>query len=70
MLYVAGLGLKDIPEKYSVTIASKESIKRCFHRYLKQRTHGFFNSINTRKIQSIEDYASTIEIRNIHIIKT
>ena len=43
-----------------------------FFGYLKQRTERFYNNINTWKIQSIEDYASTIAItRNLYTtIKT
>jgi len=43
-----------------------------FFGYLEQRTRGFYNNINSWRIQSIEDYAKTIAIiRNITItIKT
>jgi len=39
---------------------------------LKKRTEKFYNNINTWKIQSIEDYASTIAITRklLTIIKT
>ena len=40
-----------------------------FFGYLKQRTRRFYNNINTWRINSIEDYASTIAIiRNLTII--
>ena len=33
MLYVAGLSLRDISERYYVTMASRESVRRWFHRF-------------------------------------
>jgi len=33
MLHVAGLSLRDISERYYVTMASRESVKRWFHRF-------------------------------------
>jgi len=33
MLYVAGLSLRDLSERYYVTMASMESVRRWFHRF-------------------------------------
>jgi len=33
MLYVAGLSLRDLSERYHVTMASRESVRRWFHRF-------------------------------------
>ena len=33
MLYAAGLGLRDISERYCITYASGESVRRWFHRF-------------------------------------
>jgi transposase-like protein len=33
MLYVAGLSLRDLSERYYVTMASRESVRRWFHRF-------------------------------------
>ena len=58
------LGLKYRYQRFGV----RNSVERFFG-YLKQRTKKFYNNINTWRIQSIEDYASTIAItRNLHII--
>mgnify|MGYP003881184203 FL=1 len=34
MLYVAGLSLRDLSERYCITYASRESVRRWFHRFL------------------------------------
>jgi len=58
------LGLKYQYQRFGV-----RNIVERFFGYLKQRTERFYNNINTWRIQSIEDYASTIAItRNLHII--
>jgi transposase-like protein len=33
MLHIAGLSFRDFSERYSVTAASKESVRRWFHRF-------------------------------------
>ena len=33
MLYVAGLSLRDLSERYYVTMASRESVRRWLHRF-------------------------------------
>ena len=33
MLYVAGLSLRDLSERYYVTMASRESVRKWFHRF-------------------------------------
>jgi len=33
MLYIAGLSLRDLSERYCITMASRESVKRWFHRF-------------------------------------
>jgi len=33
MLYVAGLSLRDISERYCITMTSRESVRRWFHRF-------------------------------------
>ena len=35
MLYIAGLSLRDISERYCITMASRESVRRWFHRFSK-----------------------------------
>jgi len=84
MFHVAGLSLRDLSERYCMTMASRESVRRWFLErlglkyryqrfglrnavqrfsgYLKQRTKRFYNNINTLRIKSMEDYASTIAI--------
>jgi len=61
------LGLKYQYQRFSL----RNTVER-FFRYLKERTRRFYNNINSWKIQSIEDYASTIAIiRNLFkVIKT
>jgi len=61
------LGLKYQYQRFSL----RNIVERSFGS-LKQRTRRFYNNINSWKIQSIEDYASTIAIiRNLHTtIKT
>jgi len=58
------LGLKYRYERFGL----RNTVERFFG-YLKQRTERFYNNVNTRRIKSLEDYASTIAItRNLHII--
>ena len=61
------LGLKYQYQRFGV-----RNVVERFFGYLKQRTKRSYNNINTWKIKSIEDYASTIAIiRNLTItIKT
>ena len=33
MLYIAGLSLRDLSEKYYITMASRESVRRWFHKF-------------------------------------
>jgi hypothetical protein len=33
ILHVSGLSLRDLSERYHVTMASRESVRRCFHRF-------------------------------------
>jgi transposase-like protein len=33
MLHIAGLSLRDLSERYHVTMASRESVRRWFHRF-------------------------------------
>ncbi len=33
MLYIAGLSLRDLSERYYITMASRESVRRWFHRF-------------------------------------
>ena len=33
MLYIAGLSLRDLSERYCITMASRESVRRWFHRF-------------------------------------
>jgi len=55
------LGLEYRHERFGL----RNTVER-FFRYLKERTERFYNTINTWKIQSIEDYAKTIAIiRNL-----
>jgi len=55
--------------KYQYQRFGLRNVVERFFRYLKQRTERFYNNINSWRINSIEDYASTIAItRNLHII--
>jgi len=54
--------------KYQYQRFGLRNIVERFFGYLKQRTERFYNNINSWRIKSLEDYASTIAItRNITI---
>ncbi len=55
--------------KYQYQRFGLRNVVERFFGYLKQRTKRFYNNINSWRINSIEDYASTIAIiRNLTII--
>jgi len=61
--------LERLELKYQYQRFGVRNIVERFFGYLKQRTEKFYNNINTWRIKSLEDYASTIAItRNLHII--
>jgi transposase-like protein len=35
MFHIAGLSFRDVSERYNVTMASRESVRRWFHRFSK-----------------------------------
>ena len=75
ILFIAGLSLRDVSERFCLTFASRESvlgityfhetfgnrnkIERWF-RELKNRTKRFYNNINAKTLKSIEELVTAI----------
>jgi hypothetical protein len=77
ILFIAGLSLRDVSERFCLTFASRESvlgityfhetfgnrnkIERWF-RELKNRTKRFYNNVNSKTLKSIEEIATAVAI--------
>jgi hypothetical protein len=77
ILFISGLSLRDISERFCLTYASRESvlgityfhetfgernkIERWF-REMKNRTKRFHNNVNSKKLKSIEEIATAVTI--------
>jgi hypothetical protein len=77
ILFIAGLSLRDISERFCLTYASRESVlgMTYFHetfgernkierwfRELKNRTKRFYNNVNSKTLKSIEEIATAVAI--------
>jgi hypothetical protein len=77
ILFIAGLSLRDVSERFCLTFASRESvlgityfhetfgnrnkIERWF-REMKERTKRFYNNVNAKTLKSIEELVTAIAI--------
>jgi hypothetical protein len=77
ILFISGLNLRDLSERFCLTFASRESVLGItyFHetfgnrnkidrwfREMKERTKRFYNNVNSKKLKSIEEIATVVAI--------